>query len=112
MMAPARMSTRMRRVGLWRGNSSGITVKVAPAALPMPSARWPALRPMATTKYQREVVLASTIRFLTNLDAEVAGGVVAEGIHRRVESRSLSMVLGTWTTRSLPAAFSETFMAE
>ncbi len=46
-------------------NSSGIRVSVAPAALPMPSARWPALRPMAMTKYQREVVFASTIRFLT-----------------------------------------------
>ena len=46
-------------------NSSGIRVSVAPAALPMPSARWPALRPIAMTKYQREVVLASTIRFLT-----------------------------------------------
>ena len=40
-------------------------VTVAPAALPMPSARWPALRPIAITKYQREVVLASTIRFFT-----------------------------------------------
>ncbi len=35
-----------------------------PAALPMPSARWPALRPIAMTKYQRDVVFASTIRFL------------------------------------------------
>ena len=47
------------------GNSSGMSVSVAPAALPMPSARCPAFRPMATTKYQREVVFASTIRFLT-----------------------------------------------
>ncbi len=46
-------------------NSSGISVSVAPAALPMPSARWPALRPIATTKYHRDVVLASTIRFCT-----------------------------------------------
>ena len=36
-----------------------------PAALPMPKARWPALRPIVITKYQRDVVLASTIRFLT-----------------------------------------------
>ena len=42
-----------------------MSVSVAPAALPMPSARWPALRPIAMTKYQRDVVFASTIRFLT-----------------------------------------------
>ena len=41
-----------------------MSVNVAPAALPMPSARWPALRPIAITKYQRDVVFASTIRFL------------------------------------------------
>jgi hypothetical protein len=37
----------------------------APAALAMPRLRWPALRPIAITKYHREVVFASTIRFLT-----------------------------------------------
>ncbi len=46
-------------------NSSGISVSVAPAALPIPSARWPAFLPIAITKYQREVVFASTIRFFT-----------------------------------------------
>ena len=46
-------------------NSSPIIVNVAPAALPMPSARCPALRPIAMTKYHREVVFASTMRFLT-----------------------------------------------
>ena len=65
MIAPASVSTiALSRTGLPE-NSSGIIVSVAPAALPMPSARWPALRPIAITKYQREVVLASTIRFLT-----------------------------------------------
>ena len=39
--------------------------KRRPAAFPIPRARWPALRPIAITKYQREVVLASTIKFLT-----------------------------------------------
>ena len=38
---------------------------LAPADFPMPRARCPALRPIAITKYQRDVVLASTIRFLT-----------------------------------------------
>ena len=61
-------------------NSSGMSVSVAPAALPMPSARWPALRPMAMTKYQRDVVLASTIRFLHDLDADVARGLEAERV--------------------------------
>jgi hypothetical protein len=46
-------------------NSSGMSESVAPAALPMPSARWPALRPIAMTKYQRLVVFASVIRFCT-----------------------------------------------
>ena len=46
-------------------NSSGIKVNVAPAAFPMPMAKCPALRPMVTTKYQREVVLASVMIFLT-----------------------------------------------
>ena len=59
------MSTRDFRRTVPSPNSSGIIVSVAPAALPMPSARWPALRPIAITKYHRDVVLASTIRFLT-----------------------------------------------
>ena len=64
MMAPARVSTIVcnRMGGL---NSSPIIVSVAPADLPMPSARCPALRPIVMTKYQRDVVFASTIRFLT-----------------------------------------------
>ena len=63
---PTRMST-MRDSGTGRlGNSSGISVTVAPTALPIPSARWPALRPMATMTYQRDVVLASTIKLLTS----------------------------------------------
>ncbi len=65
MIAPTRVSTNTLSLIFALGNSSGMRVRVAPAALPMPRARWPALRPMAMTKYQREVVLASTIRFLT-----------------------------------------------
>ncbi len=73
-------------------------MSVAPAAFPMPSARCPALRPIAITKYHRDVVLASTMRFLTistpkwravwNPKVSTYGGM----------SRSLSMVFGTWTT--------------
>ena len=63
--AGERVDHRLEADAAGRANSSGMSVSVAPAALPMPSARWPALRPIATTKYQREVVLASTIRFLT-----------------------------------------------
>ena len=47
------------------GNSSGISDTVAPTALPMPSARWPAFLPIVTMKYQRDVVRASTSRSLT-----------------------------------------------
>ncbi len=64
-MDPARVSTKGLRRTLRPGNSSGMRVMVEPAALPMPRARWPALRPMAMTKYHREVVFASTIRFFT-----------------------------------------------
>ena len=49
----------------WFSNSSGMIVNVAPAALPIPSARCPAVRPMATTKYHRDVVFASVMRFRT-----------------------------------------------
>jgi hypothetical protein len=38
---------------------------VAAATCPIPSARWPAWRPMARIRYQRRVVRASVIRFLT-----------------------------------------------
>src|SRR5437764_472092 len=55
-MAPTSVSTtdlsRMRGPG----NSSGMSVSVAPAALPMPIARCPAPRPIVMTRYQRDVV--------------------------------------------------------
>ena len=41
-------------------------MNVAPAALPMPRARCPALRPIATTKYQRLVVRESSMRLRTS----------------------------------------------
>ncbi len=97
-MAPTSVSTIALTLILRPANSSGMSVSVAPAALPIPSARCPALRPIAITKYQREVVLASTIRFLMistpwwravwKPNVSTCGG----------RSRSLSMVFGTCTT--------------
>ncbi len=63
MLAVSVSTISFSRIG--GSNSSPISVIVAPAALPIPSARCPALRPIAMTKYQRDVVFASTIRFLT-----------------------------------------------
>ena len=62
-------------------------MSVAPAALPMPSARCPALRPIATTKYQRDVVLRVDHQVLDDLDADVARGLEAErvDVRRQVE---------------------------
>ena len=93
-------------------NSSVMSVSVAPAALPMPSARWPALRPIAMTKYQREVVLASTIRFLTISTPKWRAVWKPKVSTCAGRSRSLSIVFGTWTTRMRPAARSSSFIAE
>ncbi len=93
-------------------NSSGMRVMVAPAALPMPRARWPALRPMAITKYQRPVVLASTIRLVTTWTPTWRAVWKPKVSTHGGRSRSLSIVLGAWTTRSRPAAISDRRMAE
>ena len=42
-----------------------VTVRVAPAALLMPRARWPAWRPMIVTKHHLSVVAASFMRLRT-----------------------------------------------
>ena len=47
------------------GNSSGMIVHVALTAFPIPSVKCPVGRPIVTPKYQRPVVLASSMRFLT-----------------------------------------------
>src|SRR5439155_1279843 len=65
MTAPTSVSTTALSRMRGPGNSSGMSVSVAPAALPIPIARCPAPRPIVMTKYQRDVVLASTIRFFT-----------------------------------------------
>ena len=51
---------------------------VAAAALPMPSARCPAARPMLMMIYQREVVRASSIRLRTMLHAVMPRGLETE----------------------------------
>ena len=45
----------------------------------MPSARWPALRPIATTTYQRRVDLGVLHQVAHQLDADVPRGLEAEG---------------------------------
>ena len=90
MIAPSKTSmtwsSRMRPLP----NSSGMIVSVAPAALPMPSARWPALRPMATIRYQRPVVLRVDHQVLDQLDADVARRLEAE---RRDAVRQVQVVV-------------------
>jgi len=96
---------------LQRGNSSGITVMVAPVALPMPRARCPALRPMAT----RSTSATWSWRRpsgLHQLHADVARGLVAERVDHGSRFEIVVDGLGTCTTRILPAARSETFIAE
>ena len=112
MMAPTRVSTIALNFTFRNPNSSGMSVSVAPAGLPMPIARWPVLRPIVMMKYQRDVACASTIRFLTisapwwravgKPKVSMSGG----------RSRSLSMVFGTCTTWMRPAAFSSRHIAE
>ena len=66
-MAPSMMSAISLTV-VSPGNSSGMSVRVAPADLPIPSARKPALRPIVTHRYQRSVVRESSIRLATRVE--------------------------------------------
>ena len=109
MIEPARVSTMVARRA--SGNSSGIKVSVAPAALPMPSARCPALRPIAMTKYQRLVVFASTIRFFTT-STPMCRAVWKPKVKLSCgRSRSLSIVFGTCTTLRSPFEASQSLWA-
>ena len=82
------------------GNSSPMTATVAPAAFAMPSARWPADRPIATTKYHRLVVIASVIRLLTSA-VPTWRAVWNPNVGMPAGSgRSLSIVFGTCATWS------------
>src|SRR5215471_9405221 len=101
----SRTSTRRdNRIGSSRGNSSAISVRVAPADFPMPMARWPAERPMATTRYHRWVVMASVIRLLTSCTPTLLAVSKPKVGVPPGRGRSLSMVFGTCATRRLPLA--------
>ena len=65
MMEPVSTSDTWSIETVSLSNSSGMRVMVAPAALPMPSARWPACLPMVVMKYHLPVVRASSMRFVT-----------------------------------------------
>jgi hypothetical protein len=95
MIAPSRMSAIRSRATAPSGNSSPMTVSVAPAALPMPRARWPAWRPMIVTKNHLSVVAASFMRFRTR-SLPTSTAVVKPKVGTPGGSgRSLSMVFGT-----------------
>ena len=101
----SRTSTRRdSRMGSSRGNSSAITVRVAPADFPIPRARWPADRPMATTRYHRWVVMASVIRLLTSWTPTLLAVSKPKVGVPPGSGRSLSMVFGTCATRRPPPA--------
>ena len=84
------------------GNSSGRTASVEPAALHMPSASEPDLRPMHTTTYQRAVVRASSMR-LSRMPAPTERAVSKPNVGALSGSgRSLSIVFGTVATPMRP----------
>ena len=84
------------------GNSSGRTASVEPAALHMPSASEPDLRPMQTTTYQRAVVRASSIK-LSRMPAPTDRAVSNPNVGAFSGSgRSLSIVFGTVATPIRP----------
>ena len=100
---PSRTSTS-RWMGTWpSGNSSAMTVRVAPAAPPMPRARCPAWRPITVTKNHLPVVAASFIRFRTSSMPRSTAVVKPKVGMSGGRGRSLSMVLGTWTTATRPS---------
>src|ERR1700753_1572025 len=85
------------------GNSSAITVTVAPADFPMPTARCPAERPIATTRYQRWVVMASVMRLLTSSTPTLRAVSKPNVGMPPGSGRSLSMVFGPWTAAQVAA---------
>ena len=92
-------TSRASGMGSSPGNSSPITTRVAPADFPMPRARCPAERPMATTRYHRWVVIASVIKLLTSWTPTLRAVSKPNVGMPPGSGRSLSMVLGTCATR-------------
>ena len=91
------------------GNSSAITVSVAPAAFPIRTARWPADLPIARTMNHRLVVMASVMRLFTSSTPQCRAVWNPKVLVPLGRGRSLSMVFGTWATLSRPPAASATF---
>ena len=89
-----------------------MTVRVAPADFPMPTARWPADRPIATTRYHRRVVIASVIRLLTSWTPTLRAVSKPNVGVPPGSGRSLSMVFGTCATHRPPPAASASRDAE
>ena len=110
-MAPSTMSHTASMSMLSDANSSAMIVSVAPAARPMPSARCPALRPMALTKYQRLVVRASSRRFRAKRVPRSRAVSYPKVGAPSGSGRSLSMVLGICTERSAPPPARDTSRA-
>ena len=79
-----------------------MSASVAPAALQIPSASAPDLRPIVTARYQRDAVRASSIRFST-IAEPTARAVSKPNVGALSGSgRSLSIVLGTVATPMRP----------
>ena len=88
-----------------------MTASVAPAALHIPSASAPDLRPMLMTMYQRVVVRASSSR-LSMMPAPTDRAVSKPNDGALSGSgRSLSIVLGTVAIPMRPSARAEIFAA-
>ena len=104
-IAPSRTSHASDRLIVGLRNSSGIRVIVAAEALPIPSAKCPVCRPIATMKYHRFVVRESSLRFIT-IPAPTCRAVSYPKVGIPPgKGRSLSIVLGTCATRISPLAF-------
>ena len=112
MIAPSTMSQMWANDTVSSANSSAMMLSVAPAALPMPSARWPALRPIATTTYQRRVALASSIRLRTSSTPTCRAVWKPKVGMCGGSGRSLSIVFGTWTLLIVPCERSLTVRDE
>ena len=75
-----------------------MTVRVAPAAPPMPRARCPAWRPITVAKNHFSVVAASCMRLRTRSLPRSQAVVNPKVTMSLGSGRSLSIVLGTWAT--------------
>jgi hypothetical protein len=70
-------------------------IVVTPAAIPLCKARWPADRPITTTKYHRFVVRESSMRFRNSSKMSCRAVSKPKVGMSPGKGRSLSIVLGT-----------------